>query len=691
MANHLDTLVPPYIPRSDTGLHHSRDCAPVRNVALLQPTLALCFALGVSCACGRKAPLGDAPTSASEGSVGAGGSLLVSPQGETHIGPQDDFDPARLHITYLLSNETEEPLRWQGRVSEPWLELSGPESGLLAPREYVEVPVDVDPNGASQGDVDPAVAEVVFLEDGAAPVLATRTVTIELKSGFGGDGWTKLTPSVDTRTVYVSSGSGSDLDDGLSPSTPKRTLAAAKALLRHGFPDRLLLKRGDVWNESLGQWKKSGRSANEPMVVSTYGNETARPLLRTGLAGGIWSNGGGGSPATIDNLAFVGLHFFADGYSGDGVCVGVQLLQPGSHVLIEDCKIEGYRDNVVFQGYSGRHTDYRLRRSVILDAYSIHAIGGHSQGLYAYAVDGLLIEENVFDHNGWNENVPGAGADIYSHNLYIDNDNTSVVVRGNIISNASSHGMQLRPGGSVINNLFLRNSIALSVGGGNSPDPDGVTADVRGNVILDGKDIDAANPRGWGMWFGNIASGRVVHNVIANNTLGTQPSVMILDGSPGIGIHDLVIENNILFNWGGSLLVNGDSLQITNIDLIDNDVQNTTWQTPLLEHTLASSAAIIDSSSNHLFCQLLPASAWTTIELVPRPLSFWFSLVGDTTSAVEEVAYADAARSAASYNASLGGVPTLGAFLAEVRLQAFGNWRLAYTAVRANRYIRAGF
>jgi hypothetical protein len=311
--------------------------------------------------------------------------------------------------------------------------------------------------------------------------------------------------------------------------------------------------------------------------------------------------------------------------------------------------------------------------------------------LYAYAVDGLLIEENVFDHNGWNESVPGAGADIYSHNLYIDNDNTGVVVRGNIIANASSHGMQLRPGGSVVNNLFLRNSIALSVGGGNSPDPGGVAAEVLGNVILDGKDIDAANPRGWGMWFGNVASGQVAYNVIANNTLGTQPSVMTLDGGPGIGIHDLEIEDNILFDWGGSVLVAGDSSQITNIDLIDNDVQNTSWSTALLEHTAASNAAAFDSSGNRFFCEPLPTSAWTTIELVPRSISFWFTLVGDVTSVVDMVGYADPLRTAASYNEALGGLPSLGAFLAEARMQASGNWRLAYTAVRANRYFRAGF
>jgi hypothetical protein len=208
---------------------------------------------------------------------------------------------------------------------------------------------------------------------------------------LNGTGWTIFVPSPDTVRVYVSASSGSDLGDGLSPATAKRTLAAAKSLLRQGYPDWLLLKRGDVWHESLGQWKKSGRTAGEPMLVSTYGNAAARPLLQTGKSCGVWTNGGGGSPATIDNLAIVGLHFCADEYSGGGDSIGAQMLQPGSHLLIEDCEFECYGTNLVFQGVGGRHTDFRLRRSVIVDAYSVHAIGGHSQGLYSYAVDGLLI------------------------------------------------------------------------------------------------------------------------------------------------------------------------------------------------------------------------------------------------------------------------------------------------------------
>src|SRR6202008_4966114 len=184
-----------------------------------------------------------------------------------------------------------------------------------------------------------------------------------------------------------------------------------------------------------GQWIKSGGGPTEPMVISTYGSSSDRPLLRTGTQMGIRTSPGGGSPSTIDCLAIVGLHFQADGYTGGGNQVGAQMLQPGSHLLIEDCKFEAYGTNVVFQGYGGRHTDFRLRRCVFVDAYAIHGQGTHPQGLYAFGVHALLVEENVFAHNGWSETVPGAAADIYSHNLYIDNGNTDVRVRGNLIAN----------------------------------------------------------------------------------------------------------------------------------------------------------------------------------------------------------------------------------------------------------------
>ncbi|MEO6710734.1 MAG: right-handed parallel beta-helix repeat-containing protein [Planctomycetota bacterium] len=498
-------------------------------------------------------------------------------------------------------------------------------------------------------------------------------------------GWTSFPASADTRTVYVSA-SGNDENDGLSRTKPKRTLASAVSRLRHGFPDWLLLERGSAWHESLGRWKLSGRSAGEPMLISSFGESPKRPLLLTGTHGGIWTNGGGGSPASIDNLALVGLCFRADGYEGGGDCIGAQFLQPASQLLIEDCAFEGYSTNIVLQGLGGRHSDLRVRRCVIADAYTIHATGGHSQGLYAFAVDGLLLEENLFDHNGWNESVPGAGADIFSHDIYIDNGNTAVSVRGNIIANASSHGMQLRPGGAVVDNLFLGNSIALSVGGGNHPETGGVRAEVRDNVILDGKNIDDDKPRGWGIWLANIASGRVANNLIANNARGTQPWAITLDGlhrgdeAASIGIHALAIEKNVVFDWGGGILVQGGSACFVDVDLIGNDLQESIGSRPLLVYDDSASVASIRTKGNRLFSQVAPPQSW--VRIADRPGS---------PPAPQRASYADARRSPAAYSKSQGGEESVAAFLRQVRAQSKATWREEFTAHAVNDYLRAGF
>ncbi|KPA11187.1 hypothetical protein MHK_008609, partial [Candidatus Magnetomorum sp. HK-1] len=85
------------------------------------------------------------------------------------------------------------------------------------------------------------------------------------------DGWSYIPVCEDTKTVYVSSSEGDDSNDGLTEQSPVKTLERGQALLREGFPDRMLLKRGDVWtNESLRI--KTGRNTQERMVFGYYGD-----------------------------------------------------------------------------------------------------------------------------------------------------------------------------------------------------------------------------------------------------------------------------------------------------------------------------------------------------------------------------------------------------------------------------------
>ncbi|HZN68684.1 MAG TPA: hypothetical protein VFB66_25615, partial [Tepidisphaeraceae bacterium] len=72
--------------------------------------------------------------------------------------------------------------------------------------------------------------------------------------GFDANGFTAITPSANTRVVYVSSSLGDDAFDGMSPERPVRSIARGASLVRSGSPDWMLLNRGDVWHETLGDW-----------------------------------------------------------------------------------------------------------------------------------------------------------------------------------------------------------------------------------------------------------------------------------------------------------------------------------------------------------------------------------------------------------------------------------------------------
>ena len=93
--------------------------------------------------------------------------------------------------------------------------------------------------------------------------------------------------------------------------------------------------------------------------------------------------------------------------------------------------------------------DHRRRRSAATRSTTLvdARAAATRQGLYVQGVNGIQLMENVFDHNGWNENASGSKATIFNHNTYMRADNDNVVVIGNVFSNASSHGLQARSGG----------------------------------------------------------------------------------------------------------------------------------------------------------------------------------------------------------------------------------------------------
>jgi hypothetical protein len=273
----------------------------------------------------------------------------------------------------------------------------------------------------------------------------------------------------------------------------------------------------------------------------------------TGSRPGLQHALGGNTPPSVDNLAFVSLSFSSGARPAANGPSGFSWVDGGRDILLEDCVIDRYQVNISVQGFRGQVTNFVVRRCTVMNAYDSQS---HAQGLYASKVDGLVIEECLFDHNGWLESVPGAEATIYNHNIYVQGDCGPATLRNNFVFRSSSHGAQLRSGGEAIGNVFVRNPLGLLMGGGDSPVPGGVTALVKGNVVQEGNDITPTRLRGYGIDLKNIRSGQVIGNTIANK-LTTNNAFAIgswVSGGPvALGVQNMTITENRIVNWRGGI------------------------------------------------------------------------------------------------------------------------------------------
>jgi hypothetical protein len=491
-------------------------------------------------------------------------------------------------------------------------------------------------------------------------------------------GWTTLEPAADTRRVHVSSSTGNDANDGLTVRSPKATIRAALAMLRDGHPDWLLIKRGDEFPDGLGDWEYSGRSATEPMVVTTFGTEGERPVFHCRSGDGLAVH-----KKPVHDVAFVGLHLVA--HSRDRDAYGVSLLAPCTRVLIEDCKIERFFTNLRFQGWGGTHHDLKLRRSVVIDAFTL--ADSHAQGIYVEEVQGCLIEECLFDHNGWQSDVPRAKATKFRHNIYIQGNTSDVVIRGNIIARGGSHGLQARSGGDIRNNLFLGNAINLLIGL-DIKNNGAVTASVIGNVILDGRNISDDEPRGWAAQFQCLAGGEIAYNVAAHQTSGTLPRSFEFDSTRGVGVRNVDFHHNVAYGWGAPLTLVGD--RFDGLVLRNNHLQDFAGGALFCSSRAPGSVAGFSSRDN-CFYSTAPATAWMLHCGQPMSVADWKAAVADSTSVAAQATYPHPERTIADYDRSTGGSGSLASFLARARQQSRSNWDTHLVGSNTAAQFRANF
>ena len=474
--------------------------------------------------------------------------------------------------------------------------------------------------------------------------------------------WTTIKPT--DGVWYVSSSAGSDANPG-TQAAPFRSLSRGYQALRDGHADQLLLKAGDTWAESFpSTWAKgSGQAAY--MVVGAYGLVPGvdRPKLRVSSPVVYGGNAGRSGLALMDLDV-------APSSPGSGYAA-FTFFQPWGHILIEGCSIAGFPVNIVCQETgAGRLDDIRIRNCVIVD--SLETGTGHSQGVFMGSCDHWVIEGCVLDLNASTKH------DLFCHNVYLHETNGPGIFRYNISARACSHGVQQRPGGTMVGNLFLANPNNALLGGGGPQ----VCTD---NVCLDSGDINSVDKRGHG--YDLYGDGTFARNVAAHNVLGSWPVAFSLSISGSF-------TDNVVYAWsapggegwasayqwdggGGSVTFTRNSGQMFNHGVLSrHEARGTAGITYSLNHWWTN-----NPFGGYGAFQAAAGSALTWTQ--------WQAAVGDAGSTFAQIPGLDA--SISKYMTTIGRSGGLPEFMAEARLFARNNDRHEFTASGVNPWVRSIF
>jgi hypothetical protein len=518
------------------------------------------------------------------------------------------------------------------------------------------------------------------------------------------NGWTQVTPTPGvSRQIYVSSSTGSDSNNGLSPSSPVATLSHAVSMLRPNSPDWLLLNRGDTFNGTINL-STSGISAQQPVVITNYGDPTLpRPVVDAGANNALTT---GTSNHYVD---IIGITFTTSTHNpaspnftnqaSNGISDGGT-----TDVLVEDCKFSFFIDDLVFQTVSSQVANITVRRNEILDSYSTTS---HSEGLYAEEVNNLTIQDNVFDHDGWNTSVAGGGATGYNHDAYLHQSDNGVVVTNNIFADAGSVGLQARSGGIIDDNLFVNDPYGFTFGlvNGSTTRPGGVSGEAIGNVVIEPR-VDTVNTWGTAIQIGNlkVGGGTVIANNIVAGASTNSPAIIFAPGNGDAnpqqeaGLNSLLFTNNTVYNWGNGLYfsnlyvpggVGADGL--TNVVVSNNDIQNTIGYGG---GRAVANANLYDPRyedfSGNTYASSSAASNWFQYQSINTSFATWKANI-EPTAISATVPFVNPTPTVESYMGSLGLTATMAGYIAGARNQSFTNWNPVYFASAMISYVKAGF
>lgn len=541
-------------------------------------------------------------------------------------------------------------------------------------------------------------------------VIPSAGPTGVLPNAYTYSGWTVLTPKATSRLIYVSSSTGNNANSGFSPGVPKRTINGASgafALLRANQPDWLMLRAGDIFRSPIGGFENifGGPSPDAPMVITSYG-VGARPILRPSPSSNALFLHNFNQQITR-NVAVVDLDF---DWTNTARAPGnaIQLTTPFSNILIEGCRISNFATGISISAPAASSAGLKIRRNVITECCGGPGIDGH--GIYLRATyDDALIEENVLDHNGWSTLFTGSGYRQTNrrHNSYFQ-ITQRVIARGNIVSRASNTGLGLRSGGIAADNFVTNNSAGILFGAsdGTNYTAGGVTGSVYRNVIFDGKNVGGDNPndQGWGIISQNVLSGEIRDNLIVHNRSGSFPIGMVLsskvDGAsiPSVGLRAISIYNNLMYNWGQDVDIEGPGGIRADITFRDNVISEPTANAGGTTRELINIDAngifnpIDFKSANNRYNRGYGNSSWFVAGATSYTVTAWSSALSDTTSVGTVPTFSSPTVSPVAYLRTVGiAVPSPNEFINRAKQNTKASWNQNYTAWAINKFMRAGF
>ncbi|MGB0972392.1 MAG: right-handed parallel beta-helix repeat-containing protein [Mycobacterium sp.] len=338
----------------------------------------------------------------------------------------------------------------------------------------------------------------------------------------------------------------------------EKRLGQAQADRRH-----ISFERSAIFHDRLGTLYRSGT------VMGTHG-DGPRPVF-TSHEDVLYI-----PPAkTVNDIAISGLHFHAlerdprhERFRKSSVPYPSSAITwngSGQNIVIEDCISELYAYGMRFDSPRPRLIDgLTLSRNII--RYCWNTGHGNRAGIITGWVKDLLIEENVFDHNGhlpaeWG--VSGTTPDDQSHALYLaplpeesgPRTGFEATVRGNLFARSGSHGIKGGPGGVLEDNLFVGNAIAGYMSRSDS--------EILGNVVIEARDISDDHPRGWGIEAFGMGQATFEGNVYANPAVISDDKRRDFHSSAG---RTVASGNHVYAETAGSVEMEGTSYHRRRLD-----------------------------------------------------------------------------------------------------------------------------